>query len=112
MVDAGFVAAARLETVTENRVHCVEVAGVRLVLCRVDEAVYAVENQCSHADATFDKGRVRRHKLLCPLHGAIFDVRDGSVLSAPAFRPIKSYPVQIEDGQVHVKLDVQESTDA
>lgn len=106
MVDAGFVAAAELEAVTENRVLCVEVEGVRLVLCRVDNGVYAVENQCSHADATFDKGRVRRHKLLCPLHGAIFDVRDGSVLSAPAFKPIKSYPVQVEEGQVYVRIDV------
>jgi len=108
MSEAGFVAVAPLEAITENRVHCFEVGGVRLVLCKVDGTVYAVENQCSHADATFDKGRVRRHKLLCPLHGAIFDVRDGNVLSAPAFKPIRSYPVQVEEGQVYVKTDAQE----
>lgn len=105
MAEPGFVAVAGLEQITENRVHCFEIEGVRIVLCNVDGDIYAVENQCSHAESTFDKGRVRRHKLLCPLHGAIFDVRDGSVLGAPAFSPIKTYPVLVEDGQVHVKVD-------
>lgn len=105
MADAGFVSVAPLAELTENRVHCFEVGGVRLVLCRVDGEVYAVENRCSHAEATFDKGRVRRYKLLCPLHGAIFDIRDGSVLSAPAFKPIRSFPVRIEGERVLVKVD-------
>lgn len=105
MAEPGFVAVAGLEQITENRVHCFEIEGVRVVLCNVDGDIYAVENRCSHAESTFDKGRVRRHKLLCPLHGAIFDVRDGSVLGAPAFSPIKSYPVLVEDGQVYVKVD-------
>lgn len=105
MPEAGYTAVAPLEQLAENKVNCFDVEGVRIVLCKVDGEVYAVENQCSHAESTFDKGRVRRHKLLCPLHGAIFDVRDGSVLGAPAFSPIKSYPVRIEDDQVLVKLD-------
>ncbi|MEX2525798.1 MAG: non-heme iron oxygenase ferredoxin subunit [Gammaproteobacteria bacterium] len=105
MPEAGYIAIAPVDEITENRVHCFEVEGVRLVLCNVGGEIYAVENQCSHADSGFDKGRVRRHKLLCPLHGAIFDVRDGSVLGKPAFSPIKTYPVVIEDGQVYVKVE-------
>ncbi len=73
-------------------------------MCKVAGEFYAVKNKCSHADATFDNGRLRGHRLLCPLHGAIFDVRDGSVLSAPALQPIRSYPVRVVGDAVEVDI--------
>ena len=43
-------------------------------------------------------------RLMCPLHGATFDIRDGSCTGAPASRPIRSFPVRIEDDWIEVDL--------
>jgi nitrite reductase/ring-hydroxylating ferredoxin subunit len=103
-VTGGFIAVARDADVVENRVHCVQVQGHGIVLARFDGAVHALENRCTHGDATFDKGRVRAHRLLCPLHGAIFDLRSGAVLGPPAMKPLRTFPVRIVDGVIEVDL--------
>ncbi len=105
MTDLHFIALAKTADVPENRVSCVEINGHYVVLSQVQGEFYAVQNKCSHAEQSFDTGRVRGHKLLCPLHGAIFDIRDGSVLSAPAFQPIKSYPLKVNGEDILICLD-------
>ena len=65
---------------------------------------FALENLCSHARSTFDEGRLRAYNLMCPLHGATFDIRDGSPTSLPARRPIRSFPTRINNGMVEVDL--------
>ncbi len=94
-----------MEAVEAGRVNCVEVEGQSVVICKVKDEFFAVVNMCSHAEQTFEKGRIRGHRLLCPLHGAIFDIRDGSVMSAPAFQPIKSYPLEVKGEEIFIDLD-------
>ena len=77
---------------------------LQLVLARVKGEVYAVENLCSHAFARFDEGRLRGVRLMCPLHGACFDVRDGKALGRPATGPIRSFAVAVENDRVLVEL--------
>ncbi len=64
---------------------------------------YAVENMCSHADATLDTGRVRGTHIMCPLHGARFSLLDGSH-GPPAFAPIKTYSLRVEGDRVEVLI--------
>jgi len=104
MHDEIFIAAATTDQLGENRVFCTDVGGQAILLCKVGDGYHAVENKCSHAEATFEHGRLRGHRLLCPLHGAIFDVRDGRVLSPPAFNPIRCYPVRVVGDQVQVAI--------
>ena len=79
--------------------------GTGVVLARVKGEIYAVENRCSHAFQTFDGGRLRATRLMCPLHGACFDIRDGSALGPPASMPIRSFPVRIDGDRISVTLD-------
>lgn len=83
---------------------CAQVKGVEVLVCHVEEGYFAVDNTCSHADAKLSEGRLRGNRVLCPLHGAAFDVRDGSVLRPPAVRPIGSHPVRVVDDGVWVAL--------
>lgn len=86
---------------------CVEVDGVELLVCHVDEGFFAIDNTCSHATGRMDEGRLRGHKILCPVHGAAFDVRDGSVLRPPATRPIRAHSVRVDGDDVLVALSDQ-----
>jgi 3-phenylpropionate/trans-cinnamate dioxygenase ferredoxin subunit len=67
--------------------------------------VFAVENLCSHAFARFDEGRLRGFRLMCPLHGACFDIRSGEAMGLPATGPIRSFDVRVENGRVLVGMD-------
>jgi nitrite reductase/ring-hydroxylating ferredoxin subunit len=110
LTDLHFIPLAKSVDIVENRAICFVVEGHAVVLSQVNGEFFAVENECSHAKQSFDKARVRGHKLLCPLHGAIFDIRDGSVLGPPAFRGIKSYPLKVEGDDILICLDPRVGT--
>jgi 3-phenylpropionate/trans-cinnamate dioxygenase ferredoxin subunit len=60
---------------------------------------------CARTTAGLDQGELDGHQVECPRHGARFDVRSGRALTLPAVMPVRSYPVQVEDGVVKVGLD-------
>lgn len=105
LTELQFIPLAKIADVPENRVSCFEIDGHNVVLSQLQGEFFAVINKCSHAEQRFDSGRVRGHKLLCPLHGAVFDIRDGSVLSSPAFKAIRSYPLKVEGDDILICLD-------
>ena len=109
LTELQFIPLAKIADIPENRVSCFEIDGHNVVLSQLNGEFFAVINKCSHAEQSFDSGRVRGHKLLCPLHGAVFDIRDGSVLSSPAFKAIKSYPVKVEGDDILICLDAPSS---
>lgn len=85
---------------------CVEVEGKEILLCHTAEGVYAVDNLCTHAEARLCEGKLKGQRILCPLHGAAFDVRDGSALSRPASIPLVTYPVRADEDGIALQLDV------
>lgn len=84
---------------------CVEVQGLQVLVCHLEEGFFAIDNTCSHADAKLSEGRLRGHRIMCPLHGAAFDVRDGTVMRPPATRPIRSHSVRVSGEDVLVALN-------
>lgn len=99
-------AAALSELVPGGAVLGVEVAGRRVALARVDDAVYAFADNCSHRDFPLSLGEVDAEActVTCEWHGAAFDIRTGAPLCAPATRPIAVYETKVEDGAVWVEV--------
>lgn len=104
MTSTNFSAVTRTENIAEKTLSCHVVAGVAVVICRFKNQFYALENRCSHALATFDEGRLRGYSLICPRHGASFDIRNGAVQSLPAKLPLRSFPLRIVDGMIEVDI--------
>ena len=104
MTDARFIAVAKAEDIEDKKFSCHVVVGVAVVICRFRDEFFALENSCSHALSSFDEGRMRGYRLMCPLHGATFDIRDGSVAGAPATRPIRSFATRVVEGRVEVDV--------
>ena len=65
---------------------------------------YAVDDRCSHAEASLSEGDVFDTEVECPLHGAVFDLASGEALTLPATRPVATYPTRTEQGKVWVKM--------
>ena len=79
---------------------CVEVDGREILLCRTAEGLFAVDNMCSHAAARLCEGKLKGNKVFCPLHGAAFDVRDGTALTRPASIPLQTFELREEGGEL------------
>src|ERR1700733_596300 len=93
-----------LADVAEGKPHVCMAGEREIVICRTKDGLYALDNICTHAYARLNEGRLRGTRLICPLHGASFDVRDGRVLGAPATRPLATHPVSISGDCVEISV--------
>jgi len=68
--------------------------------------VYAIEDRCSHDDGPLCEGAWDGDDctVVCPRHGARFDLVSGRPLSLPAYLPVRTFPVRVEDGMVVVDV--------
>ena len=82
-----------------------ELGETHVVVCRHQGTLYAVSGVCSHAFALLHEGRLRGHRIICPLHGASFDCRTGAVLGQPATTPLLIFPVRVSAQNV-VEIDI------
>jgi nitrite reductase/ring-hydroxylating ferredoxin subunit len=101
---AAFVPVMKLGELPQGRMRACVVAGREIVICHTRAGVFALDNICTHAHARLCEGRLRAARLVCPLHGAAFDVRDGRVLGAPAQLPLTTYAVRILAGAIEVAV--------
>lgn len=80
----------------------IEVDGVAVCLTRVGDEVFAVEDTCTHSEASLSEGEVSGTKIECWLHGAEFDLRTGEALTPPATTALKTFKVEVNGHQVVV----------
>ena len=95
----------RPDELPSGKSRCFEVAGHPVLLCHTRDGFFAVHNICTHAYARLDEGRLRGNRVICPLHGASFDVRDGAVKGQPAHESLRSYPLRVTDDAVEVLIE-------
>jgi 3-phenylpropionate/trans-cinnamate dioxygenase ferredoxin component len=105
--DLGWVRAAALAELAEGAVTAVEVEGRKIALARVEGAVYALADNCSHRDFPLSLGEVDAEActLTCEWHGAAFDLQSGEPRCAPATRPVAVFEVRLDGDEVLVRID-------
>ena len=69
-----------------------------------DGEVFAIDDTCSHQDASLADGWLEGCEVECPLHASRFDLRTGKVDAPPAKKPIRTHRVDVIDGVIHVAL--------
>jgi 3-phenylpropionate/trans-cinnamate dioxygenase ferredoxin subunit len=73
-----------------------------ILLCNAGGQIYAIEDVCTHDGGPLDQGELEGECIVCPRHGATFDVRTGDALTLPAVVPVMTFPVSIEGDDVFV----------
>jgi 3-phenylpropionate/trans-cinnamate dioxygenase ferredoxin subunit len=101
---AQFEAVMKLAELPLGSMRACTVGGRELVICRTREGVFALDNICTHAHARLCEGRLRATRLVCPLHGASFDIRDGRVLGPPAELPLPTHAVRVVEETIEVAV--------
>lgn len=82
----------------------VEKDGKTICVARVGDEVFAIDDTCSHSDASLSEGDVTDFKIECWLHGAEFDLRTGEALTPPAVAPLHTYGVHVDGDSVTVDI--------
>jgi len=95
---------APIDGVADGEVKTFHVEGQRVAVARAVGQLYAVEDLCSHDDGPLGDGDLEEYAVVCPRHGAKFDVRTGAVVAMPAIAPIETFPVMEKDGRIHIAV--------
>ena len=85
----------------EHRV--VDIDDVAIAVFNLDGAYFAIEDVCTHDFGTLTGGCVEGGEIMCPRHGARFDIRTGEALTPPAYEPVATFPVRIHNGVVQIR---------
>lgn len=104
-----YVEVAKAGELREGTMRRCDVAGRRILLANVGGRLYAVDDTCTHEEASLSTGALKGELVKCPLHNSRFNVRTGEVLEEPAEEPLRTYPVRKEGGRVFVGLPGTES---
>lgn len=102
---ANFIRVAKADEIPSGEALQVEHGGKTYALVRANGDVYCVSDICTHEHAHLSEGFCDGFDIECPLHGSMFDVRTGEVKSLPATEPVKTFPVKVEDGEVHIDVE-------
>lgn len=73
-----------------------------------DGELFAVDDTCSHQDASLSEGWLEGCFVECPLHASTFDLRTGAPTCLPAKRSVRTYPIVVLDDVVYVNTAAQE----
>ncbi len=93
---------ARASAIAPGAMERVTVDGVDVLLCNVEGTLYAVEDVCTHDGGALDGGELDGARIMCPRHGAFFDVTTGKALTLPAIAPLPTYGVRVDGDDVYL----------
>jgi len=97
---AEFVRVAATDEIPPGTGKAVVVDGRRIALFNVNGTFYAIDDTCTHEEASLAEGALYGEIVACPKHGSRFHLPTGRVLSLPAVIPVNTYQVKVEDGHV------------
>lgn len=81
-----------------------EVDGNMLLLVRVGDQFYCIDDVCTHDGGTLSDGEIEDRCIICPRHGAKFSLETGEALTMPATESTGSYPVKIIGHDIFVSV--------
>lgn len=95
---------AKVSEIPSGGTQRVSIDGRDVLLCRVGDAVYAIEDVCTHDGGALDAGELEGCRIMCPRHGAYFDVTTGAALTLPAILPVPTYAVRLDGDDIFVDV--------
>ena len=100
------IEALPLEELPDGSMRLIPGNGSTIGLYHCGGSLYAIEDRCSHDDGPLAEGEFDAASCTveCPRHGSLFDVTTGRPKTLPAYQPVQTYPVTIEDDLVKLEL--------
>ena len=101
---AEFTTVAKLNEISDPGTLLVELDERLIVVFRMGEEFYALDDVCTHDGGPLSEGERGDHWIACPRHGAKFDIRTGAALSMPATQPTVAHEVRLQGDDIQIKI--------
>jgi len=99
-----FIEAGKAGELAPGTMKRADVRGRRILLANVDGRICAVDDTCTHEEASLSTGVLKGELVKCPLHGSRFNVCTGKALEEPAEDDLRTYPVRLEGERILVGM--------
>lgn len=100
--DVNYIQIAPLADLPSGERLFVEIDEKKIVLFNIGGNIYAIGDVCSHDGGPVGDGKIAGLDVICPRHGAHFDIKTGQAILLPAVEDIPAYPVRIMDGMIEI----------
>ena len=99
------VKTVNISEINENSVKTIHVGDKDISIFNVEGEFYAIDDMCSHAEASLAEGEVFDCKIECPLHGAEFDLKTGEALTPPASKSVSCYQTSTDESSIYIEVE-------
>ena len=99
-----FVQVAEESEIQPGQRLLIEVDDFPIAVFNVSGIYYAIGDVCTHDDGPVGDGELDGYQVICPRHGARFDIRSGKAVALPAVIDTPWYPARAVDGWIEVGL--------
>jgi 3-phenylpropionate/trans-cinnamate dioxygenase ferredoxin component len=95
------------DELAEGEMRLIEADGLKIGVFNVAGELLAIEDRCSHDDGPLAEGEFDPEACTveCPRHGSLFDLRSGQPKTLPAYAPVDTFEVRVEDGEIKLEVD-------
>ena len=77
--------------------------GWHVLIARIEDGFHAINDRCTHAASHLSSGRIRRGAVMCPLHGARFEIASGKCLGG-TYKDLRVFPLRITGGVIEIAV--------
>jgi 3-phenylpropionate/trans-cinnamate dioxygenase ferredoxin subunit len=82
----------------------IEIDDLSIVIFNIAGKIFAIADVCSHDNGPLGEGEIDGTDIVCPRHGARFDIQTGKVTMMPAVVDIPAYPARVHNGMIEIGL--------
>jgi 3-phenylpropionate/trans-cinnamate dioxygenase ferredoxin component len=100
---AEFTTVGRADEIGEDQVRAYEVGGQQVAVARIEGALYAFSDTCTHRGCSLSTGETLGTAIECECHGSVFDMTTGAVVAGPATEPVATFGVRDEGGALQIE---------
>jgi nitrite reductase/ring-hydroxylating ferredoxin subunit len=101
---SNYVTVCKKDFLEPGELMYVEVEDEPVCLINLDGELHAINDVCTHEDASLSDGTIDDNLIECPLHGGAFDIRTGQPASLPVVVAIEKYDVRIVGDDVQIAV--------
>jgi len=99
------IVVGKTSEVQDGKLMHITAGGKEIVVTKLDENYYAMDNVCTHAGADLHEGKLNNNELTCPWHGAKWDIKTGNLISFPQkLKPLQSHKISIENDTLYIEI--------
>lgn len=99
---SNWITICKITDLTEGTWRSVTTDAENILVFNYQGQYYAIADVCTHDGSSLAGGHLEGCEMICPRHGASFDIRTGAVTAPPAYEDVPTYPVRVENDMIQV----------